>query len=276
LLNRNRANTRLVINAESLNALLNDKSKRKKMIIVDVRTFADYIRGHIPGAINVDLMHFHWIDTSKTGISQFNKQTRILLSNLGLSKEMKVIFYEGSSGPTAARGVWLLNYFSHRNVCLLDGGFEEWQKEGFPVETKTNPYQHSAFIGTVESKILATYKEILTAIKNKDNNVLIVDTRSSSEFDGSVLRAAKAGHIPNAINIDWSKNIEDRAFKVQKKLREIYSHIPKDKEIITYCQGGYRASNTYLALKMIGYSNVKVYLGSWGEWGNKDELPAEN
>jgi len=246
------------------------------MIIVDVRTFADYIRGHIPGAINVDLMHFHWIDTSKTGISQFNKQTRILLSNLGLSKDMKVIFYEGNSGPTAARGVWLLNYFSHRNVCLLDGGFEEWQKEGFPVETKTNPYRHSSSIGAVEPEILATYKEILTAIKNKDNNVLIVDTRSSSEFDGSVLRAAKAGHIPNAINIDWSKNIEDRAFKVQKKLREIYSRIPKDKEIITYCQGGYRASNTYLALKMIGYSNVKVYLGSWGEWGNKDELPVEN
>ena len=276
LLNRNRANTRLVINAESLKALLSDKSKRKKMVIVDVRTFADYIRGHIPGAINVDLMHFHWIDTSKTGISQFNKQTRILLSNFGLSKDMKVIFYEGNSGPTAARGVWLLNYFSHRNVCLLDGGFEEWQKEGFPVETKTNPYRHSSLIGAVKPEILATYKEILTAIKNKDNNVLIVDTRSSSEFDGSVIRAAKTGHIPNAINIDWSKNIEDRAFKVQKKLREIYSHIPKDKEIITYCQGGYRASNTYLALKMIGYSNVKVYLGSWGEWGNKDELPAEN
>jgi thiosulfate/3-mercaptopyruvate sulfurtransferase len=267
---------KLVINVESLNSFLCDESKRKKMVIVDVRNFADYIHGHIPGAINVDLMHFHWIDTSSNGISQFNKQTRILFSNLGLAKDMRVIFYEGNSGPTAARGVWLLSYFSHQNVCLLDGGFEEWQKEGYPVETKTNPYRRSDFIGTVKPEILATYEEILTAIKNKDNDVVIVDTRSSSEFDGSILRAAKAGHIPNAINIDWNKNIGNRAFKVQKELREIYSCIPKDKEIITYCQGGYRAANTYLALKMIGYRNVKVYLGSWGEWGNKDGLPTES
>ena len=266
---------KLAINTESLNSLLSDKNKRKKMILVDVRPFADYMHGHIPGAINVDLMQFHWIDTSNAGITQFNKQTQILFSNLGLTKDMRVIFYENNTGPTAARGVWLLSYFSHRNVCLLDGGFARWQKEGYPVETKTNPYRHSTFRGTAKPEILATYHEILKAIKNKDNNASIIDTRSSPEFDGSVLRAAKGGHIPGAINIDWNKNIEDGAFKDISKLREVYSHIPKDKRIITYCQGGYRAANTYLALKMIGYRNIKVYLGSWGEWGNKEGLPAE-
>jgi thiosulfate/3-mercaptopyruvate sulfurtransferase len=271
-----RALMKLVINPKSLNSLLGDKNKRKKMVIVDVRTFADYMHGHVPGAINVDLMQFHWIDTSSAGITQFNKQTRILFSNLGLTKNTRVIFYENNTGPTAARGVWLLSYFSHRNVCLLDGGFARWQKEGYPVETKTNPYRHSVFRGTANPKILATYEKILTAIKNKDNNVLIIDTRSSAEFDGSILRAAKVGHIPGATNIEWSKNIaEGGAFKDTRKLREVYSRIPKDKEIITYCQGGYRAANTYLALKMIGYRNIKVYLGSWGEWGNKEGLPAE-
>jgi thiosulfate/3-mercaptopyruvate sulfurtransferase len=266
---------KLVINANNLNSLLCDKRKKNKMVIVDVRNFAEYAQGHIPGAINVDLMHFHWHDTSKPGISQFNKQMRILLSNLGLTKGRLVIFYENASGPTAARGVWLLSYFSHRNVSLLDGGFKEWQKDGYTVETKSNPYQHSIAENIINPKILATYKEIIDVLK-KDNKAILIDTRSNSEFNGSVLRAAKAGHIPNAINVDWSENIENGSFKVSEKLRKVYSSIPKNTEIITYCQGGYRAANSYIALKMLGYKNVKVYLGSWGEWANKIELPTEN
>jgi thiosulfate/3-mercaptopyruvate sulfurtransferase len=198
-----------------------------------------------------------------------------LLSNLGLTKDKRVIFYESNSGPSAARGVWLLSYFLHRNVSLLDGGFEKWKKERYPIETKSNPYKHSAVGGKTNSKLLATYNEIFTAIKNKGDQVLLIDSRSTSEFDGSIIRASKAGHIPGAINIDWYENIENGAFKVHEKLGKIYSNIPKHAKIITYCQGGYRAANSYIALKMLGYRNVKVYLGSWGEWGNKVGLPVK-
>lgn len=270
-----KANIKLVVNTARLGSLLRNKNERNRTIIVDVRPFTDYTLGHIPGAINVDLMHFHWIDTSNLGISQFNKQMQTLLSNLGLTKDKRVIFYESNSGPSAARGVWLLSYFLHRNVSLLDGGFEKWKKERYPIETKSNPYKHSAVGGKTNSKLLATYNEIFTAIKNKGDQVLLIDSRSNSEFDGSIIRASKAGHIPGAINIDWSENIENGAFKVHEKLRKIYSNIPKHAKIITYCQGGYRAANSYIALKMLGYRNVKVYLGSWGEWGNKVGLPVK-
>ncbi len=263
-----------VINAASLNSLLNKKSKRNKIVVVDVRPFANYTLGHVPGAVNLDLMHFHWIDTSNAGISQFNKQMQLLFSNLGLAKDKFVIFYEDHSGPSAARGVWLLNYFSHCNVCLLDGGFNKWKKDGYPLETKSNPYHNSAARIMTNPKILATYGEIVYAIKN-NRDVIIIDTRSPSEYDGSVLRAGKGGHIPKAINIDWNENIENGSFKVQEKLTRIYSSISKHKKIITYCQGGYRAANTYVVLKMLGYKSVKVYLGSWGEWGNKVGLPSE-
>jgi thiosulfate/3-mercaptopyruvate sulfurtransferase len=268
-----KANMKLVVNTARLGSLLRNKNERNRIIVVDVRPFTDYILGHIPGAINVDLMHFHWVDTSNLGISQFNKQMQTLLSNLGLTKDKRVIFYESNSGPSASRGVWLLSYFLHRNVSLLDGGFEKWKKEGYPIETKSNPYKHSAVGGKTNSKLLATYNEIFTAIKNKGDQVLLIDSRSTSEFDGSIIRASKAGHIPGAINIDWYENIENGAFKVHEKLRKIYSNIPKHAMIITYCQGGYRAANSYIALKMLGYRNVKVYLGSWGEWGNKVGLP---
>jgi thiosulfate/3-mercaptopyruvate sulfurtransferase len=266
---------KLVMNTAKLGSLLQSSNERKRTVIVDVRPYTDYILGHIPGAINVDLMHYHWIDTSDLGISQFNNQMQTLLSFLGLTGDKRVIFYESNSGPSAARGTWLLSYFFHQNVSLLDGGFEKWKKDGHSIETKSNRYKHSVVEGKTNPKVLATYNEIFLAIKNKGNNVLLIDSRSSSEFDGSIIRAGKAGHIPGAINIDWHENTEDGSFKVPEKLRKIYSNIPKQSEIITYCQGGYRAANSYIALKLLGYRNVKVYLGSWGEWGNKVGLPVE-
>jgi thiosulfate/3-mercaptopyruvate sulfurtransferase len=266
---------KLVINTVRMASLLRDNNERKRTVIVDVRPYTDYILGHIPCAINVDLMHYHWIDTSDLGITQFNYQMQTLLSFLGLTGDKRVIFYESNSGPSAARGTWLLSYFLHQNVSLLDGGFEKWKKDGHPVETKSNRYKRSVAEGKTNPNVLATYNEIFSAIKNKGNKILLIDSRSSSEFDGSIIRASKAGHIPGAINIDWQENIEDGSFKVREKLRKIYSNIPKHAEIIAYCQGGYRAANSYIALKMLGFRNVKVYLGSWGEWGNKVGLPVE-
>ena len=112
-------------------------------------------------------------------------------------------------------------------------------------------------------------------MKRKNGKVKLVDSRSQPEFQGTIARAARGGHIPGAMNIDWVLNIEDHSFKEKEQLNRMYSIIPKNSEIITYCQGGYRAANTFVVLKMLGYKNVRMYLGSWGEWGNKLNLPVE-
>ncbi|MGI8719165.1 MAG: sulfurtransferase [Nitrososphaeraceae archaeon] len=262
----------LLISAKDLHEQVN-KSKNRN-VIIDTRSFSEYKNGHIPGAINVDLFQLHWFDTSKRGIKDFNRQTRIMLSRLGIQRGSQVIFYDNVSGISAARGVWLLLYFSHKNVSILDGGFVKWKKEGYRIEVKTNPLKYAEFKGRINYKILATAKEIKGLLNNK--NVSIVDARSSKEFDGSDVRAISRGHIPSAINIDWENNIENGVFKSNNKLSRIYSDVPKESQIITYCQGGYRAANTFLVLKLLGYDKVKMYLGSWGEWGNKLDLPVSN
>lgn len=257
----------LAISADKLRSMLGNRS----LLLVDTRPFSDYAESHIPGAVNIDLMQFHWIDTSKQGVAQFNKQMQLLLSNIGVLANRFVVFYDDVSGPSAARGVWLLLYFSHDKVAMLDGGLNRWKALGYKTETKTNPFVHSNFRGKPDPKILADLTHIKTAIKSK--KAIILDARSKAEYDGSAVRASRAGHIPTAVNIDWNGNLDQDVFKRAEKLEQMYGRIPKDAEVITYCQGGYRAANSFVALKMLGYKNVRMYLGSWGEWGNKPDLP---
>lgn len=194
-----------------------------------------------------------------------------MLSNIGIRKTSHVIFYDNVSGITSARGVSILLYFSHKNVSMLYGGFEKWKSSGYPVEIKSNSLSYSKFRGKINTKVLATAQEIERLLKNK--NLVILDARTKEEFRGSDVRAARRGHIPSAVNFDWQINIENSTFKSAKKLSKIYSKIPKNSQIITYCQGGYRAANAFVVLKMLGYNNVKMYLSSWGEWGNRIDLP---
>ena len=255
----------MFIDANDLKKIFDDPN----LVLVDTRSYKEYLTEHIPGAVNLDLFYYHWSDTSKEGMKAFDMEMQKLLSYIGITKEKKVVFYDEVSGMSAARGVWLLIYFSHPQVFMLDGGMKKWKSLGFPLETKTNGFKPAKFTGKVNKDVFAGFEYIK---KNLDK-IKLIDARTKEEFDGIVIRAARSGHIPNAINIDWNLNIDDDGtMKHNKPLSELYK-LSQDDEIITYCQGGYRAANSFLALKKLGFKNVKVYVGSWGEWGNRLDLP---
>jgi thiosulfate/3-mercaptopyruvate sulfurtransferase len=254
----------------SVNKLENELAN-PELVLIDARSFNEYSKGHIPGAVNLDLFAFHWYDTSKNGLESFKNQAQKIFSFVGISEKKKVIFYDEISGMLAARGVWLLMYFSHSNVFMLDGGMTKWKNKGLPIETKTNGFKPTHFSEKTNQNVLVGYEYI----RDNLDKLKILDARSKEEFNGTIYRAAQRGHIPNSINIDWNLNVaSDGTLKPDEELSKLYN-IPKDSEIVTYCQGAYRAANTFLALKKLGFKNVRVYLGSWGEWGNKLELPVE-
>ena len=241
------------------------------LILIDTRSFQEYSKGHVTNAVSLDLFSFHWIDTSQDGISSFNEQFGKIFSRVGISAEKKVVFYDNVSGMLAARGVWLLEYFSHSDVSMLDGGFTKWKNEGHLWDTTPVAYKPTHFSIKPNPKVLAGFEYVLENL----NKITILDARSREEFDGKLVRAARGGHIPTSTNIDYAENTtSDGTFKNNEDLSKLYQ-ISKDTEIVTYCQGAYRAASTFLALKKLGFTNVKVYLGSWGEWGNKPELPIE-
>jgi thiosulfate/3-mercaptopyruvate sulfurtransferase len=247
------------------------KIEKPDLILIDSRSYKEYSEGHIPGAVNLDFFYYHWSDTSKNGIKAFEKQMENLLSFLGVTNDKTVIFYDEVSGMSAARGVWTLMYFSHPYTFMLDGGFKKWKSLGLPTETKTNGFKPAKFSGKINKDLIAGYEYV----NKKIGKIKLLDARSKDEYDGITIRAARKGHIPTAINIDWILNVnDDGTMKSTEDLSKMYN-FSKDDEIITYCQGGYRAANSFLALKILGFKNVKIYLGSWGEWGNKLNLPTE-
>lgn len=207
--------TSLFEEASNLCSILSDPS----ILVVDCHSFAEYSQSHILHAVNIDLMQFHWIDTSASGIRGFNAQAIRLLSNLGVTDGKKVIFYDNVSGSAAARGVWLLLYFSHQNVSILDGGFDRWKKLGYTVERTTNPFKPARFRGRPDRRLLTTKADLTRIIKDKTG--VVIDARSALEYSGKVVRAARAGHIPGALNIEWTRNLSGGSFKHLDKLRRL-------------------------------------------------------
>jgi thiosulfate/3-mercaptopyruvate sulfurtransferase len=254
----------VIISTTELHKILNQPN----LVLIDTRSYKEYSKDHITGAVNLDLFAFHWFDTSKKGIKNFNSQTTDLFSFVGITNEKKIVFYDDVSGILAARGVWTLLYFSHHQVFMLDGGIQKWKKENLPTETKTNAFKQAKFSGKTND-LLVGYEYI----RDNLDKIKLIDARTKEEFDGTVVRAAQRGHIPGSINVDWEKNIkQDGTLKDEKELSELYK-FSKDDEIVTYCHGAYRAANTFVVLKKLGFKNVRVYLGSWGEWGNRLDLP---
>jgi thiosulfate/3-mercaptopyruvate sulfurtransferase len=258
-----------------------DNKNNTGVVIVDMRSPTDYANGHIPGAINFqagDLLR----DVNNR-LFPVNVVTQIL-GQYGINENQTVVWYGAGfdamqcSGETI--GYWIMEYLGNPHSSVLVSGIGGWIAAGYPTSTNPTTLPPTTFHATVNDSILATTQWLSDHLN--DTNVVIIDVRNQGEYNGSVIQTLRGGHIPGAININAFFNFVGFApgqfgvMKSQDDLTALYAAIPKDKDIVVYCQTGGRGSLTFWALQLIGYPHVRYYDDSWFVWGNDLRLPVED
>ena len=242
--------------------------------IIDARVGEDYAMGHIPGALHFSVYGVNTFDTDEAPLESFVQMWAFLLGLRGITVDDTIVVYDDISGMSAARAFWFMEYLGHADVHLLDGGFSAWRSADLPVARDAVAPKASAFRYEAVRERVATYQDMLDAIDAPDK--VILDTRSEKEWLGTDRRAARGGTIPSAVHLDWVNHLTaDGKLKSAGELSAMFEArgITADKEVLAFCNTGYRSAHAYLVLRLLGYSRVRNYVGSWQEWGNRESCP---
>ena len=253
------------------------------LVLVEVdEDVSAYDKGHIRGAVKIDWktelqdpVRRDFVD--KTGFEQ-------LLSAKGIANDDLVILYGGNNNWFAAYAYWYFKLYGHTNVKLLDGGRKKWELDSRELVTDVPSRPATEYKAKEQDLSIRAFRDEVVEAIGKQN---LVDVRSPDEFSGKLLAPAhlpqeqsqRAGHIPTARSIPWSKAAnDDGTFKSDDELRALYTEAGVDlnKDTIAYCRIGERSSHTWFALReLLGIENVKNYDGSWTEYGSLIGVPIE-
>ncbi len=264
----------LIIEPEQLETRLDDKN----LLLVDLSQPGTYVQYHIPGAVFLDYAWIVRVEHPRMGLLPDPAQLGHVLGAYGLTPDTHVITYDDEGGGRAARFIWTLEAAGHRRFSLLNGGLPAWANTGHPVETGIHFPTPGDYPVQMNFEGVATRQYILDHLS--DPEVVLLDARSPAEYHGQKRFAERAGHIPGAVNLEWTEAMDkqhDLRLKPEAELRQMLASrgITPDKTVITYCQTHHRSAFSYVMLKALGYERVKGYPGSWSDWGNEPNTPVE-
>jgi thiosulfate/3-mercaptopyruvate sulfurtransferase len=242
---------------------------------------AQYLSGHIPGAVFVDLAHD--LAGARTGTNGRHPlpspgTMATTFGHLGIRAGTQVVAYDQDAGPYASRLWWMLRYVGHDAVAVLDGGWAKWLREGRPARSGEEQRPAATFAPRLRADMRVTVDEAATRIGNP--GVLFVDARSPERFEGQPDPLdSVSGHIPGARNRFYKNNLaEDGTMRPPDALRVDFMRVLGDRsadQAVMYCGSGITACQNLLAMEYAGLRGTKLFAGSWSEWESDPKLPVE-
>lgn len=254
-------------------AVLEEALLNNNLLLVDICSDELYTRYHLPGAVHVSPSEL--IAGTKPAVGKLPSLERLqaLFSRIGYTPDKHIVVYDDEGGGWAGRFIWTLDVIGHQHYSYLNGGIIAWAAEERTLEQEVPESHPSDVTIKIDHSIVTEKEDILAALKV--GSATIWDARSAEEYAGTRVAAARSGHIPGAINLDWVE-VMDRSnhMRLRSDLAEFVAErgFSDDQSIITHCQTHHRSGLTYLVGKILGL-NIKAYHGSWAEWGNDPDTP---
>jgi len=252
---------------------------------IETRPSWKYLLGHIPGAIN--LSDWKEFTIKSNGVpGQINQDKEFIvkkLRSLGIDHQKAIVIYGDLSDKwrTDGRFFWMFEFYGFKRVALLKGGFQNWNKAGFPKKLGFGKTPMSSTLETSDihfnRDIFADQSWIAPRIGSK--NITLIDNREKHEYEGGTpYGSTRGGHIPGALHLDWREFFDSKGnLKRSETLNSLLKSkgIQPNQEIVVYCTGGVRSAMAYFVFRYLGYK-VRNYDGSWWDWSRNPKLPIES
>lgn len=274
----------VLVSPEQLSAMIGTEP----VVIIDTRDADTYAAGHLPGAVNMREIFTFLATSTAEGLTALKSTFAEHFGAVGLSGKETAVFYEdalNSGYGQSCRGYYLLTWLGYPKIKVLNGGFSAWKAASLPVSTEAAAPVATTFPADLPmSDVMLTKDDVAAAL---GSDVALLDVRDIDEWTGESSSpygkdfAPRKGRLPGAKWIEWYRFMKPSALgPVFKSPLEVQAEcatagIATDDTVYLYCFKGARASNTFLALKQAGFSDVRMYFGSWNEWSRDDALPIE-
>ncbi len=266
------AHPELVVTTDWVGEHIDDPNVR----IVDTRT-RGYEESHIPGAVWLDIKASRDKNNPPTYLPDIENFVATL-EEIGISSDTHIVFYDDRGGIYGTRPWVLLQLLGHEKASIVNGGWPKWVDESRPTSAEKTVVARGEIDVKRNDRWIATADDVAAAID--DPGVRLVDARKEAEFDGTEIgKNPRGGAIPSATNLFWEYAIEGeyQSIRPADDLTELFASagLSQDDGVITYCQGGGQAAHELFVLHLMGFDDLRLYLGSMEDWSRQPERPLE-